>query len=66
MMSDVGNDGASMIAFPEMSESGTVGGPVGRCAGMGENAEGRKEEWVERVGAQRLETDEDMRRCPCP
>ena len=53
-----------MVAFPEMCESDTVGGPVGRYARMGENVERRKEERVERVGAEPLEADDDMRRCP--
>lgn len=64
IMSGVWNDGASVVVFPEMSESGAVSGPVGRHARMGENAERRKEERVERVGAGLLEAVEDMRRCP--
>ena len=64
IMSGVWNGGASMVALPEMSESDTVGGPVGRYARMGENVERRKEERVERVGAEPLEADDDMRRCP--
>lgn len=66
MTSGVWKDGMSMIVFPETSELGAVGGPVGQHARMGENAERRKEELIERGGAERLEVMEDTRRCPYP
>lgn len=63
MMSGVWNAGALVVEFPEMSESDAVGRSVGRHARMGETAERRKEERVWRVGAERLEVVEGMRRC---
>ena len=59
-MSGVWN-GVPVTVFPEMSEPGAVSGPR-----TGENAERRKEERVECLGAERLEAVEDMRRCPSP
>ena len=60
-MSGVWNDVVPVAVFLEMSEPGAVSGPR-----MGENAERRKEEPVECLGAERLEAIEDMRRCPSP
>lgn len=62
IMSGVWNDGVSTLVFPETFAPRAVGGPAERYAWIGENAERRKEERVERVCEGRLDIVEDVRR----